>query len=194
MKIAYNKFHLDVLAFLTSLLMGFCICASEMEIEKEDNFHVLKSIEKKENNTEFHVLFLCAGNATRSQLAEGWLKHLGGSSVKAMSAGISPRTLNPKAIQVMKESGIDIQDQTSKKLVNDMLEWADLVITTCDISDKQCPVLPKNTNKIHWSITNSVIDFSNEEEVLKQVRTTSEEIHFYVLKLLSKLKEFNHIN
>jgi arsenate reductase len=104
-----------------------------------------------------------------------------------MSAGINPRPVNPKAIQVMKESGVDIQNQTSKKLDNAILEWSDLVVTTCDVSDEQCPLLPPKTAKLHWTIKNNKIDISNEKEVLRQVRLTSDLIRCYTSILLSKI-------
>ncbi len=164
-----------------------------VSVYKEDELEVLKGIEKKREDSKLRILFLCAGNATRSQLAEGWAKSLGGDSVELMSAGLNPRPLNPKAIQVMEESGVDIKDHSSKKLNDSMIEWADLVITTCNSSDEQCPMLPKGTSRLHWSIEAPAIDFSDEEAVLNQVRTTSNAIQLHTLKLLNTLRDLNHI-
>lgn len=177
----YQKLLIVVMLFFSLSSMGF----SAIE-EKSDEWEELQNIRKK-CLSEFHVLFLCAGNATRSQVAEGWLQQLGGESVKVLSAGIDPRPVNHKAIKIMEEFGLNIQNPTSKRVTPDMIEWADLVITTCDFSRENCPILPEGTVKIHWTIENYPSKTADEVQVKQQLRAMSDEIQNHSLKLL---KEF----
>ncbi|MCK5365804.1 MAG: arsenate reductase ArsC, partial [Gammaproteobacteria bacterium] len=78
-----------------------------------------------------NVLFVCTGNSCRSQMAEGWARHLGSGLVEARSAGIEARGQNPRTIAVMSEAGVDISDQDSTQITTEMLDWADLVVTVC---------------------------------------------------------------
>ena len=160
------------------------------EIDREQLIHI-----EKKNPSEFHILCLCAGNATRSQLAEGWLKHIsGGDSIKIMSAAaVDSRPVNLKAVQVMEESGLLIHNPLSKQLTTDMLEWADLVITTCSPSDESCPVLPRGTAKLHWLIETSAKKPTSEEELILQTRSMSKIVQHHALVLLNVLKDINQI-
>ena len=88
------------------------------------------------------VLFLCTGNAARSQMAEGWLKHLAGERFEVMSAGIAPRGLHPLAVEVMREIGIDISRQQSKHVRQFLGVPVGYVITVCDNAREHCPVFP----------------------------------------------------
>ena len=96
------------------------------------------------------VLFLCIGNSARSQMAEGFLKHLGSTKWDAYSAGIEPGSLNPFAVEVMEEKGIDISQQYSKGLDAIDLGEMDIVITLCEEAEQRCPVLPLKVKKFHW--------------------------------------------
>lgn len=97
----------------------------------------------------FKVLFLCTGNACRSQIAEGLVNHDLAGKAKAFSAGVRPSQVNPRAIQVMAELGIDISHHRSKS-VNDLAEEQfDLVITVCDQAQQQCPFFPGDTEVMH---------------------------------------------
>lgn len=101
----------------------------------------------------FHCLFLCTGNSCRSQMAEGWARELGQQMgydwLRVASAGIESHGLNPRAIAVMKQAGVDISNQESTRLTDEMLNRADLVITVCGHADEHCPLLPPGTRKIH---------------------------------------------
>ncbi len=98
-----------------------------------------------------HILFLCTGNACRSQMAEGWARHLKGDVLHAYSAGIAPHGLDPRAVKVMAEVGVDISDHTSKHL--DALDDValDYVITVCDHAAESCPIFPGKVAKLHRS-------------------------------------------
>ena len=96
------------------------------------------------------VLFLCTGNSCRSQMAEGWLRHLAGSRIDVESAGLEAHGLNPAAVQAMADRGIDISAQTSKVVDAAMVARANLVVTVCGHADAHCPVLPPTVIKQHW--------------------------------------------
>ncbi len=95
------------------------------------------------------VLFLCTGNSCRSQMAEGWTRHLLGERVEACSAGIETHGLNPHAIAVMAEAGVDISQQRSQHIDEFADTPLDLVITVCGHAEEHCPILPRPTRVVH---------------------------------------------
>jgi arsenate reductase len=98
------------------------------------------------------VLFLCSANSCRSQIAEGLLRHFAGDRFEAASAGTHPTSLNPLAVEGMKEIGVDISAQHSKS-VNEMLSRKfDYVITVCDKARELCPVFPSYATNLHWDL------------------------------------------
>lgn len=133
-----------------------------------------------------NILFLCTGNSCRSQMAEGWTRKLAGSLVDVQSAGIEAHGKNPRAIQAMKERGVDISGQESNVVTDEMLERADLVVTVCGHADEQCPVLPAGTRKLHWPLTDPAKASGTEEEIMAQFRATRDEVKERVRKLLSE--------
>lgn len=97
------------------------------------------------------VLFLCTGNSARSQMAEGFLRHLARDRFEVASAGTRPVGLNPDAVAVMDEVGVDISQHRSK-LVDEFLDKQfDYVITVCDNAKESCPMFPGNAQHLHWS-------------------------------------------
>ncbi len=107
-----------------------------------DAFHRALAISPK-------VLFLCTGNSCRSQMAEGWARHLKGDAIETYSAGIETHGLNPNAVKVMAEAGVDITGHTSKTL-NDLAHVTfDYVVTVCGHAHETCPVFPGNAAVIH---------------------------------------------
>lgn len=100
-------------------------------------------------NLNPHVLVLCTGNACRSQMAEGYLRHFGGQRIEVRSAGLESHGLNPRAVAVMNEDGIDITSHTSDRVDASLMDWADLVITVCGHADEHCPSLPSGGEKRH---------------------------------------------
>ncbi|MBI2299604.1 MAG: arsenate reductase ArsC [Armatimonadetes bacterium] len=97
------------------------------------------------------VLFLCTGNSCRSQMAEGWLRHLAGDRFAAASAGLEPHGLNPSAVAVMREAGVDISQHTSDSLERYANEPFDDFITVCDRAAETCPLTPPGSRTLHWS-------------------------------------------
>ncbi len=99
------------------------------------------------------VLFLCAHNSARSQMAEALLRHLGGNIYEVYSAGLEKTFVRPLAIQVMSEIGIDISLQKSKSLKQYLKDNFDEVITVCDDANESCPTFPNAKNRRHWSFS-----------------------------------------
>jgi arsenate reductase len=122
------------------------------------------------------VLFLCTGNSCRSQMAEGWLKYLGGENFEVFSAGIEAHGKNPRAISVMREAGIDISDQESEILDPALLNSLDLLVTVCGHADEFCPVVPASCKKEHWPFDDPARSTGSEEEVMDDFRRVRDQI------------------
>jgi arsenate reductase len=98
------------------------------------------------------VLFVCTGNSCRSQMAEGWAKHLGKGKVEAYSAGVNPIRVIPATVEVMAEAGVDISHQRSQSVDEFLGEEFDYVITLCDNARELCPYFPGEGKRLHWPI------------------------------------------
>jgi arsenate reductase (thioredoxin) len=128
------------------------------------------------------ILFLCTGNSCRSQMAEGWLRHLKGDKFEAYSAGIETHGLNPNAVRAMAEEGVDISAHQSKTL-NDIGPTPDIVITVCGHADETCPMFPGSARKIHKGFDDPpklAAQASNEEEAFSHYRRVCGEIRDFV--------------
>jgi len=134
-----------------------------------------------------NILFLCTGNSCRSQMAEGWARHLAGDAITVQSAGIEAHGKNPRAISVMLEAGVDISQQESTRVTPAMLEQADLVVTVCGHADEHCPVLPPNTRKLHWPLDDPARAQGSEDEVMQVFRASRDDIRQRVQALLDNL-------
>ena len=122
------------------------------------------------------VLFLCTGNSCRSQMAEGWLKALGGDRFEVFSAGIEAHGKNPRAIAVMQEAGVDISGQESEILEPELLSTLDLLVTVCGHADEHCPVVPVSCEKQHWPFDDPAKAVGTEEEVMNEFRRVRDQI------------------
>lgn len=123
------------------------------------------------------VYFLCTGNSCRSQMAEGFLKALGGGRYEVRSGGLEAHGLNPRAIRVMKEAGVDISGHTSDMIDPDMLNRADYVITLCGHADEHCPVIAnKNAVTWHWGFDDPAKAAGTEEEIRAKFREVRDAI------------------
>jgi len=132
------------------------------------------------------ILFLCTGNSCRSQMGEGWARHIYGDAVEVYSAGAAPHEIDPRAIKVMAEAGVDISEQTSNK-VNEYLDISfDLVVTVCDSARESCPVFPGDGKTLHHSFDDPPFlarDFQDEEEDLIIYRRIRDEIRDFVYSI-----------
>lgn len=118
------------------------------------------------------LLFLCTGNSARSQMAEGWLRHLAGERFEVFSAGIHPVGLNPGAVEAMADVGIDISQHRSKGVGELTHQSFDYVVTVCDRAKETCPLLPGSTRMIHWSFDDpaAVTDAAGRRQTFRRVR------------------------
>lgn len=122
-------------------------------------------------STKPFVYFLCTGNSCRSQMADGFLSSLGGDKYEVKSAGLEAHGLNPRAVQVMKESGIDISGNSSDVINPDLLNRATFVVTLCGHADEHCPVISNpNVIKWHWGFDDPAKATGTEEEIMTQFR------------------------
>jgi arsenate reductase len=122
------------------------------------------------------VLFLCTHNSARSQIAEGYLRHLGGESFEVASAGTVARGVNPLAVRAMAEAGIDLSGHTSKTLDGFLRDRWDHVVTVCDDAGEACPVFPGAARRLHWSFDDPSSAQGTEVERLAVFRRVRDEI------------------
>lgn len=138
------------------------------------------------------ILFLCTGNSCRSQMAEGWARHLRGDVIEPYSAGIETHSLNPYAVRVMAEAGVDISHQRSK-LVDELKDVRfDYVITVCDHAQEHCPVFPHEAKRVHVGFDDPprlAAGAKTEDEALGHYRRVRDEIRAFVLKLPQNLAD-----
>ena len=135
------------------------------------------------------VMFLCTGNSCRSQMAEGWARHLLGDKLEPYSAGIEAHGMNPNAVKVMAEAGVDITGQSSK-LADSLADVDfDLVITVCGHADENCPAFLGKSRVVHVGFDDPpklAKTAANEEEALSHYRRVRDEIRTYVENELPK--------
>ena len=128
------------------------------------------------------ILFLCTGNSCRSQMAEGWAKHFWSDSLDVYSAGIETHGLNPNAVKVMAEAGVDISQQQSQNLTEFTGVEFDLVITVCGHANEQCPVFPGKTKVLH-------VGFDDPPKLAQSAASEEEALDCY-RRVRDKIKEF----
>jgi arsenate reductase (thioredoxin) len=126
------------------------------------------------------VLILCTGNAARSQMAEGLLRHDAGDRFDAESAGIMPSSVRPEAITVMREIGIDITSQRSKHVDEFAGRDFDVVLTVCDNAKENCPLYPGHANRLHRNFDDPSNAVGTEEERLAAFRRVRDELREYL--------------
>lgn len=137
------------------------------------------------------ILFLCTGNSCRSQMAEGWARHLKADIIEAYSAGIETHGLNPIAVNVMAEAGVDITSQQSQHVDELKNIDFDYVVTVCDNAAESCPVFSGNAKVVHQPFDDPprlAREAANEEEGLALYRRVRDEIRDYVTSLPNTLQ------
>lgn len=135
------------------------------------------------------VYFICTGNSCRSQMAEGFARHYGGDIVEVYSGGVEAHGVNPRAIAVMAEKGIDISRHESKLLNEAVLFKSDYVITLCGDARDRCPVLPPSVKSIHWGLEDPAKATGTEDEIMDKFREVRDEIEDRVKKLLDEIRK-----
>jgi arsenate reductase (thioredoxin) len=128
------------------------------------------------NPTKPKVLFLCTGNSARSQMAEGYLRHVAGDKFEALSAGIAPKSLNPLAVEAMREIGIDISQHKTKDVSTFLGQAIPYVITVCDNARERCPIFPRTYKFLHWSFEDPAAAQGTMEQKLAVFRSVRDQI------------------
>lgn len=137
------------------------------------------------NRRPLRILFVCTGNSARSQMAEGFARAYAGGRLEALSAGIDPKGLNPFAVEVMRERGIDISHAASKAFSEEVARTMDVVITVCGNAEERCPVLPPDVTRLHWPLEDPARAAGPPERVREAFRRSRDEIQALVRKLLA---------
>ena len=138
------------------------------------------------------ILYLCTGNSCRSQMAEGFTNHLRGDEFEAVSGGVTPQRVDPRAIKVMAEAGVDISGQSAKNLdqfIGQDFEW---IVTLCDNARESCPFFPGRAKRVHRGFDDPplmVAGAADEEEALAVYRRVRDEIRAMVEGLPESLDE-----
>lgn len=131
------------------------------------------------NGQKKKILVLCTGNSCRSQIAHGYLQQFAGDKATVYSAGVETHGVNPRAIAILKEDGIDISSHTS----NNVNEYRDIdfdfVITVCDNAKERCPYFPSNAKKFHYNFPDPAKATGTEDEIMQQFREVREMIKKY---------------
>jgi arsenate reductase len=138
--------------------------------------------------TKIKILFLCTGNACRSQMAEGWARHLKSDVIEPYSAGVWPAGVSSRAIKVMAEQGVDISSHKSQHVDEFLDVEFDYVITLCDNAKEQCPVLPGDAKLVHRAFNDPVMMIGTDDQVAAAFRRTRDEIKAFVETLPESLE------
>ena len=140
-----------------------------------DSLHIMRD--------KMKILFLCTGNSCRSQMAEGWARHLKSDFIQPFSAGIESHGLNLNAVKVMKEEGVDITQQKSQRIEEVETIPFDVVITVCGHADENCPVFSCSTKVVHYGFDDPpklAQTAKTEKEALGHYRRVRDEIKAYI--------------
>ena len=132
------------------------------------------------------ILVLCTGNSCRSQIADGYLRHFAGDKAEVYSAGVETHGVNPRAIAIMKEDGLDISQHTSNNVSEYTQIPFDFVITVCDNAKERCPVFPTTAQKFHHNFPDPAKATGTEEEIMQAFRSVREEIKAYCKEFVEK--------
>jgi len=125
------------------------------------------------------ILVLCTGNSCRSQIAEGYLRKYAGEKAEVYSAGVETHGVNPRAVQIMKEDGIDISHHTSNNINEYRDMHFDFVITVCDNAKERCPFFPSKAKKFHYNFPDPAKAIGSDEQIMQQFREVREVIRKY---------------
>ena len=126
------------------------------------------------------ILILCTGNSCRSQIADGYMRYYAGGKAEVFSAGIETHGVNPLAILVMKEDGIDISKNTSNSIDEYRNILFDYVITVCDHAKEQCPVFPSTAKQFHHNFPDPAQATGSHEEIMNEFRIVRDMIKAYI--------------
>jgi len=134
-----------------------------------------------------NILVLCTGNSCRSQMMQGYLNHFGKEKINVYSAGIETHGVNPRAIKVLAEEGVDISHHTSNHVDEYRNVKFDYLITVCDHAKENCPWFPTDAEKLHHSFNDPAKATGSEDEILTEFRKVRDEIKEFAKQFVNKL-------
>ena len=132
------------------------------------------------------ILVLCTGNSCRSQIAEGYLRHFAGDRADVYSAGVETHGVNPRAVETMREDGIDISGQTSNHVDEYRNVDFDWVITVCDHAMEKCPWFPSNAMRLHHNFPDPARATGSEEDIRKAFASVRDEIKIFCMDFVGE--------
>ncbi len=132
------------------------------------------------------ILVLCTGNSCRSQIAEGYLRYFANGAAEIYSAGVETHGVNPRAISIMKEDGIDISSHTSNNMEKYRHILFEYVITVCDNVRERCPYFPTTAEKFHHNFPDPAKAIGSEEEIMEEFRKVRNMIKEYSKNFIAK--------
>ena len=130
------------------------------------------------------IIFICTGNACRSQIAHGLLENMARDKFEVFSAGSHPSRVHSMSIKIMEEIGIDISHHTSDLIDHYLKTGIEIVITVCDDVNESCPIFPGDVERLHWSIDDPFKGWNFDEGQIQSFRDTREEIKQRIIKFL----------
>ena len=142
-----------------------------------------------ESKNKIKILFLCTGNACRSQMAEGWARHLKGDIIEAYSAGIRPIGVSSRALKTMAQAGVDISNHTSKHIDELWNVDFDYVITLCDNAAKNCTIFSGKTKVIHKPFNDPYFATGSEENVIAEFSKVRDQIKAFIETIPDSLEK-----
>lgn len=145
-----------------------------------------------ETSKKIKILFLCTGNSCRSQMAEGWVRKLKRDQMEVYSAGVAPSTIDPRAVKVMAESGVDISGQKPKDINEFMGVQFDYVVTLCDHANESCPIFPGKSKRVHKGFDDPPVlaaGAPDEDTAMSHYRRVRDEIRTFVEGLPDNLEK-----
>jgi len=134
------------------------------------------------------VMFVCTANSCRSQMAEGFARELGKGVIEPYSAGIMAVDVQPRAIAVMKEAGIDISKQRPKLIDFNLLKKMDVLITLCNNANELCPHFQHPLRRLHWPVRDPVGTIGTESMIMREFRRARDEIKELIIKFIDDSK------
>lgn len=134
------------------------------------------------------VYFICTGNSCRSQMAEGFGKKYANGEIEVYSAGVEAHGLNPRAIEAMKEIGIDISNHKSEIIDSKILNKSTYAITLCGDAEEKCPYTPPHVKRLHWGLEDPAKATGTEEEIKNKFREIRNQIDDLVYKVIQEIK------
>lgn len=134
------------------------------------------------------VYFICTGNSCRSQMAEGFGKKYADGEIEIYSAGVEAHGLNPRAVEIMKEAGVDISNHKSEIIDAELLNKSTYAITLCGDAEERCPYTPPHVKRLHWGLEDPAKATGTEEEITATFRKVRDQVDELVYNIIQEIK------